>query len=41
VVVLLTDSDLQALEQIARERALPIGTAAYEILARTLTRRRT
>ena len=41
MVVLLTDSDLETLERIAKERKLPIGTAAYEVLARSLSRRRT
>lgn len=39
VVLLLTDSELEKLERLARERDLPIGTAAYEIVGRALARR--
>lgn len=39
VVLLLTDSELSKLECLARERDLPIGTAAYEIVGRALARR--
>lgn len=36
----LTDSEIAALEALAGERKLPVGTVAYEILARSLARRR-
>ena len=39
VVSMLTDAELRALKKIARERGLPVFTAAYEILARTLKRK--
>ncbi len=38
VVAMLMDAELTALQRIARERGVPISTAAYEILARTLKR---
>jgi hypothetical protein len=37
---MLTDSELRTLEALAKLRSLPIGTAAYEVLARALARRR-
>jgi hypothetical protein len=37
---MLTDDELSKLEEIAGERGLPIGTAAYEIVGRTLARRK-
>lgn len=40
VVVLLTDAELAKLHRLAEEHALPIGTAAYELVARGLARRR-
>ena len=40
VVVLLTDTELQRLEKLAKARDLPLGTAAYEILSRSLARRK-
>ncbi len=39
VVVLLTDAEFKALGTIAREEETPIGTAAHEIIARSLARR--
>lgn len=38
VVVMLADAELKALRDIAAEDDLPVGTAAYAILARTLKR---
>lgn len=40
VVVMLTDQELAKLRDLADERDLPLGTAAYEIVARALGRRR-
>ena len=40
VVLMLTDSELAKLHRLAEERELPIGTAAYEIVERTLRRRK-
>ncbi len=37
---MLTDGELRALKKLARELGVPVSTAAYEILARTLRRRR-
>jgi hypothetical protein len=37
--VILSDAEIETLKKIAEQRYLPIGTAAYEILARTLKRR--
>jgi hypothetical protein len=39
VSVLLTDSELAKLQSIAKEQHIPLGTAAYEIVARVLARR--
>ncbi len=39
VVAMLTDAELVVLKRIAREQRIPVSTAAYEILARTLKRR--
>ena len=39
VVILLRDAELRKLEELAAERGLPLGTAAYEILERSLRRR--
>ena len=38
LVVSLTRAELDKLERIADERRTPVGTAAYEILARALKR---
>jgi len=40
LVLTLRDSDLEALQRIADERAMPVGTVAYQILARGLGRTR-
>lgn len=40
VAVTLTDAELAQLQEIAEEQGEPISTAAYQILARTLRRRR-
>jgi hypothetical protein len=40
VVVMLTDGELAKLHHLADERNLPLGTAAYEFVARGLARRR-
>ena len=40
VVIMLTDGELRTLEHLADSRGLPIATAAYQILARSLRRRR-
>jgi hypothetical protein len=37
---MLTDAEFAALDRIAQSRKLPTGTAAYEILARALRRRK-
>ena len=39
VVVMLREDELEALQELADERDLPLGTAAYEIVARALQRR--
>jgi hypothetical protein len=39
-VAFLSDREYRALKAFARERDLPIGTAAYELLARFLRRRK-
>jgi hypothetical protein len=39
VVVLLTPTEHAKLQELARERDLPPGTVAYEIVARALRRR--
>jgi len=39
VVVMLTDGELAKLNRLAEERHLPLGTAAYEFVARGLARR--
>lgn len=38
LVLTLRDADLDALRRIADERAMPVGTVAYQILARGLGR---
>ena len=40
VVVLLTEEEHAKLEALAEERNLPLGTAAYEIVSRSLSRRK-
>ncbi len=40
VSVMVADAELRALKKLARERGIPVSTAAYEIIARTLRRRR-
>ena len=39
VVVMLTDAELVTLEQVAEGADVPVATAAYEIVARSLRRR--
>lgn len=39
VVVMLTDGELQKLRDWADERSIPVGTVAYEVVARALKRR--
>jgi hypothetical protein len=38
VVAMLSNDELKALKRIAREQKLPLGTAAYRIIARALKR---
>jgi hypothetical protein len=38
VVAMLSNDELKALKRIAREKKLPLGTAAYRIIARALKR---
>jgi hypothetical protein len=40
VTILLTTAERAQLRALARERDLPLGTAAYELVARALARRR-
>ncbi len=40
VVAFLSDREYRTLKEFAREEDLPIGTAVYKILARSLARRR-
>ena len=40
VVVMLSDRELTKLQKLAGEKDLPLGTAAYEFVARGLKRRR-
>jgi len=40
VVAFLSDREYRALKDFARKHDLPIGTAAYKLLARTLGRRK-
>lgn len=40
VTVMLTSDELDELQSLAEERELPLGTAAYELVARALARRR-
>jgi len=36
---MMTDAEYGKLERLARERGLPVGTTAYEIVERALRRR--
>jgi hypothetical protein len=38
VVAMLSNDELKALKRIARQKKLPLGTAAYQIIARALKR---
>src|SRR5262245_51716655 len=38
VVVMLTDVELAALHRLAKSKALPLGTVAYELVRRALQR---
>ena len=40
VVVLLNDLELMQLQELAERRDLPVGTAAYELVAGCLKRRK-
>ena len=40
VVITLTDAELAKLHRLADRKNLPLGTAAYEIVARALGRQR-
>ena len=40
VVVMLTDGEMDALRAVADEKGLPFGTAAYQVIARSLRRRK-
>ena len=40
VVVMLLPAEMAKLQRIANERELPLGTVAYEIVARALGRRK-
>jgi hypothetical protein len=40
VVVMLDNDELEILERIARKQKLPLGTAAYRIMTRALSRHR-
>jgi hypothetical protein len=39
VAILLSDAELVKLRKLAEKRDLPLGTVAYEIVARSLKRR--
>jgi len=39
IVVMLTDGELAKLHRLAGEKDLPLGTVAYEFVARGLSRR--
>ena len=39
VAFMVTDDEFAKLKRLARERGLPVGTAAYEIVERALRRR--
>ncbi len=38
VVAMLSNDELKALKRLARRKKLPLGTAAYQIIARALKR---
>lgn len=38
VVAMVSNDELKVLQRIAREQKLPLGTAAYQILARAIKR---
>jgi hypothetical protein len=40
VVIMLTDAELATLNRISKASNLPLGTVAYEIVGRTLARRK-
>jgi len=40
VVIMLTDAELAKLHRLADERALPLGTVAYSVFAKALTRQK-
>ena len=40
VVVMINTDELAVLERVARKRKLPLGTAAYELMAAALKRAR-
>ena len=40
VAIMLTDAELAKLQKLADEKELPLGTVAYEFVARGLKRRR-
>lgn len=40
VVAMLSNDELKALQRIARRKKIPLGTAAYQIIARALKRSR-
>ena len=40
VAIMLTDAELAKLHRLAERKDLPLGTAAYEIVARALGRQR-
>jgi hypothetical protein len=40
VTITLTDAELAKLHRLAEKKDLPLGTAAYEIVARVLARQR-
>ncbi len=40
VTVLLTDAEFALLHRVAKQKNAPVGTAAHEIISRSLARRR-
>ncbi len=40
VVVMLTDQEFETLLKLAKEKKLPFGTAAYQIMGRSLARKK-
>jgi len=40
VVAMLSNDELKALKRIARQKKVPLGTAAYQIIARAIKRNR-